>query len=48
MGMTVFPFIARPMIIATGSITEKEFLSLVSERKKYIPIWINAMLEKEL
>ena len=48
MGMTVFPFIARPMIIATGSITEKEFLSLVSERKKYIPIWINAMLEKKL
>ena len=48
MGMTVFPFIARPMMIATGSVTEKEFLSLVSERKKNIPIWINAMLEKKL
>ena len=45
MGLTVFPFVAKPMHMHLGNKTEAEFQVLIEERKKMIPIWLNAMLK---
>lgn len=45
MGMMLFPFIARPIVITTGIISEKGFTSLMEERRKLIPKWFNAILK---
>ncbi len=36
MGLTVFPFVASPMIMGIADLTEKDFLNLMQERKKLI------------
>jgi AcrR family transcriptional regulator len=47
MSLVVFPFIARPMLMARVGITDnKEFETLMQERKKLIPEWIRSMLKK--
>lgn len=43
-GLTVFPFIGKPMILAIGRTPEKEFMMLMEERKKLIPRWIKSMM----
>ncbi len=45
MGMMLFPFIARPIFITTGIITEKSFTSLMDQRRKLIPKWFKAILK---
>jgi AcrR family transcriptional regulator len=45
LGMTIFPFIAKPIFGQIGLINEKDFNSLVNERKALIPIWVKAMLK---
>jgi AcrR family transcriptional regulator len=45
LGMTIFPFIAKPIFGHIGLINEKDFNSLVNERKALIPIWVKAMLK---
>lgn len=45
LGMTVFPFVAKPMMLFSGMSDENYFLKLMNERKELIPIWANAMLE---
>ncbi len=44
-GLTIFPFVARPMFLNKGGITIEEFGTLMQERKKLIPGWIKSMLE---
>ncbi|PZX58087.1 TetR/AcrR family transcriptional regulator [Algoriphagus chordae] len=44
LGMTVFPFVANPMIKGLGDIDQAEFEELMQERKTLIPIWFKAML----
>lgn len=44
LGMTVFPFIASPMIKGMGNIDQTEFENLMQERKTLIPVWIKAIL----
>lgn len=44
LGMTVFPFIASPMIKGIGNIDQSEFQLLIQERKSLIPVWIKALL----
>jgi AcrR family transcriptional regulator len=44
-GLTVFPFVARPILNNVGKINQEEFNALMQERKKLIPVWIKAMLE---
>ncbi|MBC7381626.1 MAG: TetR/AcrR family transcriptional regulator [Bacteroidia bacterium] len=44
-GLTVFPFIASPLLKHVGDLNQKEFDALMKERKKMIPIWINGMLK---
>jgi AcrR family transcriptional regulator len=43
MGLTIFPFIGSPLLKRLGRLNNKEFDSLMQERKKWIPVWIKAM-----
>jgi AcrR family transcriptional regulator len=47
-GLTVFPFIGKPIFFQVGNLTSEEFHRLMEERKKWIPIWIKQMLTNEL
>lgn len=46
MGLTVFPFVASPMLKQLGDLQEDQFLTLVEQRKTLIPLWIKAILYK--
>lgn len=46
LGMTVFPFIAMPILKSAASLDDDRFIAMMEERKKQIPIWMNAILEK--
>jgi AcrR family transcriptional regulator len=43
-GMIIFPFITRPLILKIGDFDTKEFVEIVNERRKLIPIWMKQML----
>ena len=45
-GMTVFPFIASPMLRIIGNLDQEAFHQLIAERKSLIPIWMMALLRK--
>lgn len=45
LGLTIFPFIASPMIQMIGDLKEGQFNTLMAERKKLIPKWAKAMLK---
>ncbi len=45
MGMTVFPFIAKPIVTNLGDLAEEDFSKLMQQRKKLIPLWVKSMLE---
>ncbi|MBV8327255.1 TetR/AcrR family transcriptional regulator [Chryseobacterium sp.] len=44
LGLTVFPFIAKPILIGSNELNDWEFENLMLERKKLIPIWIKSMM----
>jgi AcrR family transcriptional regulator len=43
-GLTVFPFIARPILQRVTEVTEKQFEQYMQDRKELVPVWIKAML----
>lgn len=45
MGMTIFPFIGKPMVQSIWQISNEQFSGLMKERKKLIPVWIRGMLD---
>jgi AcrR family transcriptional regulator len=45
LGLTVFPFIARPVVTATGLIDQSGFTALMNERRKLVPLWIKTILK---
>lgn len=45
LGLTVFPFIIKPVFQMAGMLSEKAFLARMDERKTLVPKWINAMLK---
>jgi AcrR family transcriptional regulator len=45
LGLSIFPFVARPMVQKIRNINDKAFESLMMERKKLIPEWMKSMLE---
>ena len=47
LGLTVFPFIVKPVLIASGALNEKSFNARAEERISLIPNWMNAMLKKK-
>ncbi|MFT3795512.1 TetR/AcrR family transcriptional regulator [Flavobacterium sp.] len=47
-GLTVFPFMARPMMTVTKmAATDAEFRALLEQRKKLVPKWIKLILESD-
>ena len=40
MSLTLFPFMSKPLFVASGLVKEEEFALFVTERKKDIPTWI--------
>ncbi|WP_313806433.1 TetR/AcrR family transcriptional regulator [Flavobacterium sp.] len=47
LGLTVFPFLAKPMMFASGMATNETFEVLMDERRTLIPHWVKILLEKE-
>jgi len=47
MGLVIFPFIAKPLLMGGRGIDNSEFNALMAERKKLIPIWIKSMMKAE-
>ena len=46
-GLTIFPFVASPMLRHLGDLSEKDFDDLMLARKEMIPRWIKAMLKTQ-
>ncbi|WP_267297447.1 TetR/AcrR family transcriptional regulator [Parachryseolinea silvisoli] len=44
LGMTLFPFIGRPVFQHGAGLSQKEFEALMEERRKLIPKWAEAIL----
>ncbi len=44
LGMIIFPFLARPLVLSSGVMKEDEFRKIVQERKKLIPLWLNQIM----
>jgi AcrR family transcriptional regulator len=45
LGLTIFPFIASPLLKNVGNLKQADFDAMMQERKKMIPAWIRAMLK---
>ncbi len=45
LGLIVFPFIGKPMLMASAGLNKTQFNQLMQERKKSIPIWIKAVIK---
>jgi AcrR family transcriptional regulator len=43
--LTIFPFIAKPMVQNNGGLSHEQFTAIMMERKKLIPKWITAILK---
>jgi AcrR family transcriptional regulator len=43
--LTVFPFVASPLIRSLGHMNPAEFDTMMQERKKMIPLWLVAILK---
>jgi len=48
LGMTIFPFVAKPILTQSGLVSEKNFQSLMKEREALIPLWMTALLKTKL
>ncbi len=45
LGLTIFPFIAAPIITNMQIASKEEIQTLIQERKKLIPFWMKTLLE---
>lgn len=45
LGMTIFPFVAKPALSLISATSKSELEMVLNERKKLIPIWVKAMLK---
>jgi AcrR family transcriptional regulator len=43
-GLTVFPFVGKPILQRVTGANDEQFNAMMQERKKLVPIWIKAML----
>ncbi|WP_234111648.1 TetR/AcrR family transcriptional regulator [Chryseobacterium sp. R2A-55] len=44
LGMTIFPFVARPIISGFDLMNDQDFQAFVRDRKTLIPVWMKSML----
>jgi len=47
LGLIIFPFVAKPMLIRISGIEEDQFNERMRKRKALIPAWIKAMIQAE-
>lgn len=45
MSLTIFPFVAGPLLQNVGSMKTEDFHKLMDERKKLIPIWFDSIIK---
>ena len=45
LGMTVFPFVAKPALELIAATNKNQLEAMLQERKKLIPVWVKAMLK---
>lgn len=43
-GLTVFPFVARPLLARVTGVGDQQFQAYMEERKKLVPMWISAIM----
>lgn len=48
LGMTVFPYVAKPIFMAFELLNEEEFIQFITERKKLIPLWMKTLLDQKI
>ncbi len=46
LGLTIFPFFAKPVLQAFGVMDDNKFKKMNEERKKLIPVWIKTLLDQ--
>lgn|SRR5690554_1958201 len=44
-GLIVFPFIAKPLLLEISGVEKSEFNRVMEERKKLIPMWLKVVME---
>jgi len=44
-GLIIFPFVAKPLLMGARNLDISNFNRLMQERKKLIPIWVKAMMK---
>jgi AcrR family transcriptional regulator len=44
-GLTVFPFVGRPLLQRVTNTNDDQFHALMQERKKLVPLWIGMMMK---
>jgi AcrR family transcriptional regulator len=47
LGMSIFPFLASPILLQTGMVDEKTFNQLIKERESLIPQWMSIVLRHQ-
>lgn len=47
LGMTIFPFVAKPVFDSFDIIKDEEFIKFIEERRQLIPIWMKTFLETQ-
>ncbi|MGN6438751.1 MAG: TetR/AcrR family transcriptional regulator [Agriterribacter sp.] len=45
LGMTVFPFVSKPVFQSVGVLTDESFTEMMQQRKALMPKWMKAMLK---
>jgi len=45
LGMSLFPFLSRPILVNSGGLNQKAFDALVEARKTLVPMWMKAILD---
>jgi AcrR family transcriptional regulator len=43
-GLTIFPFVGRPLLQRVTNTSDDQFMSLMQDRKKLVPLWMGLML----
>jgi AcrR family transcriptional regulator len=43
LGLIIFPIVGRPFVSAIGGLNDTQYIKLMQERKKLIPVWVKAM-----
>lgn len=45
LGLCLFPFLMKPVLLRVANLKEKTFTEMMMERKQLIPVWMKAMLK---